>query len=165
MKPAKKDIFAEVVDLKTVSPQTKATLQQSLAAYLKIKNALVKKNTDLVAKETESFLAVLQKIDKTKLTPSQKDFFDKINEKLAFDGDHIIEGKPFYDHQVDHFGDFSKSFYLMMASFKPNKATLYYYYCSNSAQNWVSDKANESNSALLNNKCGSVQMKTILPKL
>lgn len=163
-KPAKKDIFSEVVDLKTVSPQTKATLQQSLTAYLKIKNALVKKNTDLVAKETESFLAVLQKMDKTKLTPSQKDFFDKINEKLAFDGDHIIEGKPFYDHQVDHFGDFSKSFYLMMASFKPNKTTFYYYYCSNSAQNWVSDKANESNSTLLNNKCGSVQMKTIVPK-
>lgn len=161
----KKDIDDEVKRFTLTSPKNVAVFHECLGIYLKMKEALFKKDGNLVAVLAEKLYQSLNKVDRKQMEIASRSYFEKVYENLFFNADHIIEGKGFYEHQVEHFGDLSADFYKLLASFKPNKQTLYYYECSGKKISWISNLSNEENSAFAKqNACPELKKRTILPK-
>lgn len=161
----KKDIDDEVKKFTLTSPKNVTVFNESLEIYLKMKEALFKKDGNLVAVLAEKLYQTLNKTDRKLMDIASRSYFDKIYENLVFNADHIIEGKGFYEHQVEHFGDLSADFYKLLATFKSSKKSLYYYECAGKRVSWISNLSNEENSAFAKqNACSELKKRTILPK-
>jgi cytochrome c peroxidase len=156
----KKETNLEIMDLKITDEDTKTILNQSLESYFKIKKAIFEKNIKTAAKQAEILPKVLSKVNISRLSEAQKKQFHASFESIAFNSEHIIEGKKQYSHQVDHFNELSKSVYKMMSIFKPFKGELYYYSCSKSGQNWMSFNKNEF-SLVSKENCDSLRFKSV----
>lgn len=161
----KKTLEDDIVDLKAQNATFNTGLQKSIVAYLKIKEALLAKNSSLVSSSTSYFLNTIDITNGATLSNTQKEKFKKWQENLTFNGTHIIEGKGNLPHQVEHFSELSKIFYVLIASFKPNTETLYFY-SKGSSDHWLSDKENEKNWVILKNTPSNdnLQVRTIAPK-
>ena len=156
----KKEMNLEMADLKVTDEANIKVLNQSLESYFRMKEAIFAKNKNKAVKEAVMLPKILSKINLLKFTESQKKQYHQSFESIAFNSEHIIEGKKQYSHQVDHFNELSKSVYKLMSSFKPFKGELYYYSCSKSGQNWISQSKNEFN--LVNKEtCDSLRFKSV----
>lgn len=120
---------SENTEEQIITTLTKEQAQKILAAYLAVKDALVKTDGNAAS------------IAADKLTASLGDTEDKLAEKIRFDAEHIASTKD-AGHQRDHLNSLSKNVYSLVKQTKANTATLYLQSCpmekSNKNALWLS---------------------------
>ncbi|WP_040626711.1 DUF3347 domain-containing protein [Mucilaginibacter paludis] len=115
-----------------------AGLNQVLASYLDIKNALATDNSKLANQKATEFTAALKAVNAGKLDAKQKTTWLAYSEKLRFDGDHISESQKI-DHQREHFTSLSKNMFTVVKALKANKQVIYQQYCPMKKASWLSE--------------------------
>ncbi len=152
----KKNIDAELMNFKLTDKGIRASFNQCIESYLKIKAAIKANNSMKAGSEAKTLIKILTNI--TINQKEQKEFFRKYQDKLFFDADHIIEGEHSIEHQLDHFNELSDHLYIMVASFKANDKVLYFKQCSEKNTRWLSAIKTDS---FIANDCKEEQIKTL----
>lgn len=134
----KKDIDSEVKKLAFTSDIQQRIFNESLVIYLKLKEALLKKESHKAANYAVKLYQELNKIGRKQLNIEARVYFENTYENIVFNAEHIVEGKNSLEHQIDHFGELSANYYKLVASFRASKQTLYYYECSTPKVSWIS---------------------------
>lgn len=115
-------------------------LSNLLTVYYNIKNALVNGNANTAAAQADEFVKALKAIDKKALSEADRKAFDPLQEKLAFDAEHIAETKDI-GHQRDHFDTFSENLYKLAKAVKLSDKPVYQSYCPMKKAYWLSSEA------------------------
>ena len=135
-----------------------ASLSDLLTSYYAIKDALVGSDAATAALKAGDFLKNIKGIDMKTLSDADRSTFITINEKLAFDAEHISESKDIA-HQRDHFKTFSDNLFTLAKAVKLSANPVYQQYCPMKKSSWLSSEAAIKNpyygSAMLS--CGSVK--------
>jgi hypothetical protein len=138
--------------LKTVS------LSDLLTTYYSMKDALVASKAETAATKASEFVKAINSIDMKALSEADHTAFMAVNEKLAFDAEHIAESKDI-THQRDHFKTFSDNLLTLAKAVKLSAQPVYQQYCPMKKAAWLSSEAAIKNpyygSAMLT--CGSVK--------
>ncbi|MDI9858891.1 cytochrome c peroxidase [Flectobacillus roseus] len=145
----KKDILDDVKKLSFGNEKHQLIMNESLVFYLKLKDAILKKETNKAAVLANKLALSLDRIDRKNLDIASRVYFDKVYQGIAFDADHIIEGKALAQHQFDHFGELSANMFRLMASFKPSDKPLFYYESSEKKFSWLSNLSNEESTSII----------------
>ncbi len=149
-------------DLGKVEAATKKQLNDLLTAYYAVKDALVATDGKVAKAKATEFIAVLAKVETSKMSEPQKKVWLSYAEKIKFDAEHINETED-ASHQRDHFQGLSDNLYAIIKQFKANSMTAYRQYCpmafGNKGAFWLSDKKEVRNPYYGNKmlKCGSVK--------
>lgn len=122
------------------STKADAQLSNLLTSYYNIKNALVSSNGNTAAAQADEFVKALKAIDKKSLSEADRKAFEPLQEKLAFDAEHIAETKDI-GHQRDHFQSFSENFYKLAKAVKLSDKPIYQSYCPMKKAYWLSSEA------------------------
>ncbi len=122
------------------STKADAQLSNLLTSYYNIKNALVSSNGNTAAAQADEFVKALKAIDKKSLSEADRKAFEPLQEKLAFDAEHIAETKD-VGHQRDHFESFSENFYKLAKAVKLSDKPIYQSYCPMKKAYWLSSEA------------------------
>ncbi len=146
-------------DAHTATDTTKtAAISALLPIYYSIKDALVAGKADAAAAKAGEFVKAINGIDMKALSAADHTSFMAVNEKLAFDAEHISESKDIA-HQRDHFKTFSDNFFTLAKTVKLSAQPVYQQYCPMKKAAWLSSEAAIKNpyygSAMLT--CGSVK--------
>lgn len=135
-----------------------ASVSELLSIYYSIKDALVTGKADVAATKAGEFVKAINGIDMKALSEADHTAFMAVNEKLAFDAEHIAESKDL-THQRDHFKTFSDNFFTLAKAVKLSANPVYQQYCPMKKASWLSSEAAIKNpyygSAMLT--CGSVK--------
>lgn len=131
--------FAATALISPVFAQSSQT-QSLLTSYYDIKNALVNANAATAASSAGGFSKTLDSIDMKSIPASEMKVFMDLQEKLAFDAQHISESKDI-THQRDHFATFSANLFKLAKVVKLTKDLIYYDYCPMKKSYWLSDNA------------------------
>lgn len=129
---------------------TKQEAQQTISAYLKVKDALIQTDAEAARKAAEELVSALNK--------SENDLLKKIR----LDAQHIAETKD-AAHQREHFDTLSDNLYKLVNDTDANEATLYRQFCpmakNNKGAYWLSAEKEVRNPYFGDKmlKCGSVQ--------
>ncbi len=138
---------------------TVASLTDLLTLYYNIKDALVTGKADIASAKAGEFVKAINGIDMKALSEADHKAFMTVNEKLAFDAEHIAESKDL-THQRDHFKTFSDNFFTLAKSVKLSAQPVYQQYCPMKKASWLSSETAIKNpyygSAMLT--CGSVKV-------
>ncbi|SIO50919.1 DUF3347 domain-containing protein [Chitinophaga niabensis] len=126
------------------STKADAQLSNLLTSYYNIKNALVTSNGNTAAAQADEFVKALKAIDKKSLSEADRKAFEPLQEKLAFDAEHIAETKDI-GHQRDHFESFSENFYKLAKAVKLSDKPIYQSYCPMKKAYWLSNEATIKN--------------------
>lgn len=114
--------------------------------YLDIKNALADNNENEAQLCGNKMAKAFEKIDKSILSDEQKKIFEKEEDDLKENAEHIGESK--IEHQRMHFSMLSQSVYTIATTFGGGK-TLYHFYCKKAENNqgamWLSDSLDIKN--------------------
>lgn len=150
------------VDLRTDSPKFKAQLNKVLAYYWTIKQSMLNEKGPEAARAANLMLNVLNNIDLSVLSPLQKAFFERVNQDLSFDVEHVGETE-LLAHQRDHFGDVGKNLFKLIKAFRTHEKPLYYYHCPKAANgrggHWLSELSDEKGNPFFgknDQKCGAI---------
>ncbi len=143
----------------TVKDTTKtASITELLPIYYSIKDALVAGKAEVAATKASEFVKVINGIDMKILSEADHATFMAVNEKLAFDAEHIAESKDL-THQRDHFKTFSDNIFSLAKAVKLSANPVYQQYCPMKKASWLSSEVAIKNpyygSAMLT--CGSVK--------
>ncbi|MGF7079176.1 DUF3347 domain-containing protein [Mucilaginibacter sp. UYCu711] len=125
-------VLLAVVTINVKAQASNATINNVVAAYLEVKNALAADNGKAAqarAKVLSTQIAAVQLQDEN---------WKKYADKLSFDSRHISETDAIA-HQREHFASLSKNFYAVVKSMKANAKTLYWQYCPMKKSSWLSD--------------------------
>lgn len=127
----------------TVAEQSKpASVNEVVAGYLQLKNALVNDNATEAAKAGEEIKNTWQKADQTGMTEEQKKVFNDVNEELLEHAEHISKNADKIEHQREHFVMLSDVMYVLVKGFKTSQ-TLYKDHCpmynDGKGANWLSE--------------------------
>ncbi len=129
-----------------------------LPIYYSIKDALVAGKSEIASAKAGKFVKAINGIDMKALSAADHKAFMAVNEKLAFDAEHIAESKDIA-HQRDHFKTLSDNFLSLAKAVKLSAQPVYQQYCPMKKASWLSnDKAIKNpyyGSAMLT--CGSVK--------
>ncbi len=135
-----------------------ASVSKLLPTYYSIKDALVTGKAEVAATKAGEFVKAINGIDMKTLSEADHTTFMAVNEKLAFDAEHIAESKDL-THQRDHFKSFSDNFFTLAKAVKLSANPVYQQYCPMKKATWLSSEAAIKNpyygSAMLT--CGSVK--------
>lgn len=135
-----------------------ASVSELLPIYYSIKDALVTGKADVAATKAGAFVKAINGIDMKVLFEADHITFMAVNEKLAFDAEHIAESKDL-THQRDHFKTFSDNIFTLAKAIKLSAQPVYQQYCPMKKAAWLSSEAVIKNpyygSAMLT--CGSVK--------
>lgn len=135
-----------------------ASVSELLPIYYSIKDALVAGKVDVASTKATEFVKAINGIDRKTLSAADHTVFMSVNEKLAFDAEHISESKDL-THQRDHFKSFSDNFFTLAKAVKLSAQPVYQQYCPMKKASWLSSEAAIKNpyygSAMLT--CGSVK--------
>jgi hypothetical protein len=126
-------LLLAIVAINVKAQGTNATVNNVVAAYLDVKNALAADNgatAEAKAKVLTAQIAAVQLKDQAT--------WKKYADKLSFDARHISETKAI-DHQREHFASLSKNLYTVLKTLNANTQTLYWQYCPMKKSNWLSD--------------------------
>ncbi len=149
-------------DLGKVEAATKKQLNDLLNAYYAVKDALVATDGKVAKSKSSEFMAVLAKVETSKMSEPQKKVWLSYAEKIKFNAQHINETED-TNHQRDYFQGLSDNLYAIIKAFKANSMTAYRQYCPMAFENkgafWLSDKKEVRNPYFGNKmlKCGSVK--------
>lgn len=140
------EVKEEVVEMSVSREQSRSIL----AAYLEIKDALVKTDGEQASTAAAKLVEVLGDIQ------------DKLIEDIKFDAEHIEETKA-ADHQRDHFNSLSDNIYTLIKSTQANNEVIYRQYCPMAFDNkgafWLSAEKEVNNPYFgdMMLHCGSVK--------
>ena len=143
----------------TTNDTVKATaLSDILLTYYSIKDALVAGKAEAASTKAGEFVKAINGIDMKALSEADHTAFMAVNEKLAFDAEHIAESKDLAK-QKDHFKTFSDNLFTLAKAVKLSANPVYQQYCPMKKASWLSSDAAIKNpyygSAMLS--CGSVK--------
>ena len=154
--------IAQDTDLGKVDAATKKQLNDLLNAYYAVKDALVATDGKVAKAKSSEFIAVLAKVETSKMSEPQKKVWLSYAEKIKLNAKHINETED-TNHQRDYFQGLSDNLYAIIKAFKANSMTTYRQYCPMAFENkgafWLSDKKEVRNPYFGNKmlKCGSVK--------
>ena len=157
-----KDIKAVSVTYTKVDPKVSAAINEIVNQYLRIKNALASDNGGEAANGGKAMVNAIAKIDKSLFTAEQKNAFDKDEEGLKEDAEHIGKKGDDIAHQRSHFTSLSEAVYNLVRAFGAGRP-LYHDHCpmakNNEGAMWISELKEVKNpyfgSAMPD--CGSVE--------
>ena len=138
---------ADTSEAKTQTPvateQKSATpVNDILAHYLHLKNALTNDDAKGAADAGKSIVEAISKVDKSTFTPAQKKVYDDIEADLKENAEHIGGNANKIAHQREHFEMLSDDMYSLVKAFKTNQ-TLYRDFCpmynQGKGANWISE--------------------------
>lgn len=133
----------EAIAIKTfenVNADVKTQLENLLADYFTLKNALVADKEEEASKSAKAFRKTLQRVDMTKMNSEQHSFFMDYMSKLDYDAEHI-GGASNIEHMREHFASFSNNMYAIVKAFQANNGiSVYYDYCPMQKTNWLSSE-------------------------
>lgn len=115
----------------------KQQISNVLSTYYQIKDALVSGNAKLASAKAKEFETALDAVDMKKMTPLEHTFYTPLQEKLAYDAQHIRTA-PNIDHMREHFGPFSNNVWTLVKAFKANNGIAYQQYCPMQKATWIS---------------------------
>jgi len=118
------------------------SLNELLAAYIQLKNALTNDNGKDAATAGKKVSEAILKIDEASFTPDQKKVFDDLKDDIKEHGEHIGSNGDKIAHQREHFEMLSKDMYDLIKAIGSNQ-TLYKDYCpmynNGKGANWLSE--------------------------
>jgi hypothetical protein len=144
----------------SVDAGVSSSMGKLVADYLKIKDALAADDADGASAAAGSMSADLKATDKSKFTADQKTFYEKDEDDLKENAEHI-NAKKVIDHQREHFGMMTEDFTDLVKAFGSN-APLYNFHCSTGndkdGSNWLSETKQIKNpyTGKQNTSCGDV---------
>ncbi|TAG10079.1 MAG: DUF3347 domain-containing protein [Sphingobacteriia bacterium] len=135
-----------------------ASVSVLLNIYYNIKDALVASKAEVASVKAGEFVKAINGIDMKALSAADHTAFMFVNEKLAFDAEHMAESKDIA-HQREHFKTFSDNFFTLAKAVKLSTQPVYQQYCPMKKAAWLSNEAAIKNpyygNAMLS--CGSVK--------
>lgn len=128
---------------KSASAESSNTsINEIIANYLKLKNALAKDNSEDAANSGNDLLTSIGKVDMTSISKEQMKTYMDIADDLKENAEHIGENAGKLDHQREHFVLVSKDINDLIATFGTNQK-LYQDFCPMADDNkgaiWISE--------------------------
>lgn len=157
-----KDVKVIAVTYSVVDAKAAASIKEIVDHYLHIKNALANDNGSEAANGAKAMEVAINKLDKSLLTVEQKTAYDKNEEELKEDAEHIAKNGDRINHQRSHFAMLSEVIYEMVKNFGAGRS-LYHDHCpmynENQGAMWLSEMKEVKNpyfgSKMLT--CGTVE--------
>jgi len=157
-----KDMKAIAVAFTNVDAQVATSIKAIADHYLHIKNALTKDDSKEAASGGKAMAAVINKLDKSRLTAEQKVAYNKNEEKLKEHAAAVADNADEIKEQRAHFVILSETMYDFVKSFGAGRP-LYHDHCPMAKDNqgamWLSETEGIKNpyfgAAMLT--CGSVE--------
>jgi hypothetical protein len=119
-----------------------ASVDKLVSDYLKIKNALVADDASATSDASGIMSSDLNSINKSKFTAEQKAAYDKNEDDLKENAEHINKSKSDIAHQREHFGMMSDDMSDLVKAFGSSSA-LYTDHCpmanESKGANWLSE--------------------------
>jgi hypothetical protein len=139
-------LFTFLAVFNTVKAQNTSlpAINNVVANYLEVKNALAADNYTLAKGKAKQLLNAIDSVSADKLTADQKKTWLSYADKLSFDSRHISEA-PTIDHQREHFSALSKNMAEAIKMLKLNAISLYIQYCPMKKASWISESATVKN--------------------
>lgn len=137
-------IKAQTDNTTTAVADTKATvsIKEIVTAYLQLKNAFTKDNSEAAATTGASLETVFKTFDKTVLSADQKKIFEDVEDDAREHAEHIGKNGGNIAHQREHFEMLSKDIYDLVKAFGGGQ-TLYKDFCpmynNNKGAFWLSE--------------------------
>lgn len=100
-----------------IDVKTAASVKEIVDHYLHIKNALANDNGREAADGGNAMLNAIRNLDKSLLTAEQKAEYDKDEEDLKENAEHIGKNADKIAHQRSHFADLSEGTYNLVRNF------------------------------------------------
>lgn len=117
--------------------------KEIITAYLQVKNALTKDNTNDAATAGKAMLAELAKVDMKSLSKEQMKSYMDIADDLKENAEHIGANAGKLDHQREHFEILSKDVADLIKTFGSGGQTLYKDFCPMASDGkgaiWISE--------------------------
>ncbi len=104
------------------------SMQEMVAQYLQMKNALTNDNGKDAATSAKAFVSSMNKMDKNSLTGDKKKKWDDVSDDANEMAKHIADNAGKIDHQREHFDMLSVDMYDMVKAFGAGQ-TLYKDFC------------------------------------
>jgi hypothetical protein len=124
------------------------SIKEIVIAYLQLKNAFSKDNTNEAATAGASLENAFKSFDKTALTSDQKKNFEEVEDDAKEHAGHIGKSGGNIKHQREHFEMLSKDIYELIKTFGAGQV-LYKDFCpmynNNKGAFWVSETKEISN--------------------
>lgn len=149
-------------------PKNTGTINDVVAHYLKLKNALTNDNGNDAASSAKELGASLAKVDETSLAPEQKKTYDDLKDDIKEHAEHIGSNGSNIEHQREHFDLLSKDM-IDLVKATGSSTTLYMDFCpmynNKKGASWLSETKEIKNPFYGNKmlKCGQVK-EEIKPK-
>ncbi len=139
-------VKSETVQTPTEKATTEATstvsLKEIVTAYLQLKDAFTKDNTNDAATAGKALEAAFKSFDKSALTAEQKKTYEDIESDAREHAEHIGANAGKIEHQREHFDMLSKDVYDLVKAFGAGQ-TLYKDFCpmynDNKGAIWLSE--------------------------
>lgn len=157
-----RDIKVVAVTFPNVDAKAFASVKEIVGHYLHIKNALANDNGKEAANAAKGMERAIRKLDKSLFTAEQKLAYDKNEEELNEDVEHIGRNGDKIAHQREHFAELSEVVYELVRNFGAGQA-LYHDHCpmakNNQGAMWISEMKEIKNPYLGNQMptCGIVK--------
>lgn len=117
-------------------------LNNVVASYLQLKNALANENSKDAAAAGSGVKLAMEKADPSSFSAEQKKVFADVKDDAIEHAEHIVANANNIVHQREHFETLSKDLYDMVKVFGSSQ-TLYQTYCpmynNNKGANWLSE--------------------------
>ena len=139
------------------------SIKEIITAYLQLKNAFTKDNTNDAAAAGTSLQTAFKNFDKTALTEPQKKVFDDVADDAGEHAEHIGKNGGNIVHQREHFIMLSKDLADLIKTFGNGGQTLYKDFCpmanDGKGATWISETKDIKNPYLGKSMptCGSVK--------
>ncbi|SDL87368.1 Protein of unknown function [Daejeonella rubra] len=146
----------------TEATVNKKPASEILSAYLRLKNALTNDNDKEAAAIATELAGAFKAMDKTALTPEQRQVFTDVEADAIEHADHIAANAGNLVHQREHFETLSEEVYELVKATGAGQK-LYYTHCpmynNNKGANWLSETKEVKNPyfGLAMSTCGLVK--------
>jgi hypothetical protein len=168
MDSIKMDNKADDKNLKSIKPvfvnldaAVSSVMSKLTGDYMSLKNALVADDASGAADAAGTLSNDLKNLDKSKFTPEQKTVYEKNEDDLKENAEHISKSKNDIHHQREHFGMLSEDMVDLIKSFG-SAQPLYNNHCpmadDKKGFNWLSE-SNQIKNPYMGKKdmtCGNV---------
>ena len=137
-------VLTATTQIKAQAVTANTAVNNVVAAYYGVKNALTGDNNNLAQTNAKALVAAITAVPMDKFTGDQHKLWMSYSTKLQFDCRHISESNAL-DHQREHFTGLSKNLYELVKGLKMNTAVIYEQYCPMKKATWLSETSDIKN--------------------